>query len=228
MNEQISASAPKPASMAMILTLGLVTTLSGFLVVFVFQTTKPVIAENKRKAIEQAVLQVIPGAERYQAKVLTDDNQLLDASPEVTGRNVYAGFDANNSFIGIAAEGAAQGYADIIQLIYGYKPDCECITGIKVIKLAETPGLGDKIITDQNFVANFDALDASLSSDGSSLANAIIGVKHGSKKNPWEVDAITGATISSNAVAKAINSSAQDLLPRVKPLLSQLQEGGQQ
>ncbi|OOY59694.1 RnfABCDGE type electron transport complex subunit G [Solemya velum gill symbiont] len=217
--------AHKTTSTAMILTLGLVTALSGFLVVFVYQATKPVIAENKRLAIEQAVLQVIPGAESFTPMLLTED-ALVPVAPGIEGTRVYAGYDGENSFIGLAAEGAAQGYADIIQLIYGYKPACECVTGIKVIKLAETPGLGDKIITDKNFVANFDALDVRLNSDATALANAVVLVKKGSKTNPWEVDAITGATISSNAVAKAINASAQQLLPQIQPYLEEL-EGAQ-
>lgn len=215
-------SAPASASKAMIITLGLVTALSGFLVVSTFQYTKPLIEENKRLGIEKAVLQVIPGAASYKHMVLTD-KELLPETANATGTNVYVGYDASGKFVGLAAEGGAQGYADIIQIIYGYKPDCECVTGIKVIKLAETPGLGDKIITDKNFVANFDALEVKLNAEKSALANAVVAVKHGSKQNPWEVDAISGATISSKAVAKGINNSAQALLPKIAPFLPQLQ-----
>jgi electron transport complex protein RnfG len=82
--------------------------------------------------------------------------------------------------------------------------------------------LGDKIITDADFVANFDALDARLSSDGQALANEIVTVKHGTKQNPWEIDAISGATISSKAVGKAINQSAKQLLPQLVPHLDKL------
>ena len=83
---------------------------------------------------------------------------------------------------------------------------------------------GDKVITNKDFVANFDKLDATVKGDA--LANAIVAVKHGSKKNPWEIDAISGATISSKAIAKGLNGSAQDVLPKVVPLLSQM-EGAQ-
>ena len=34
-----------------------------------------------------------------------------------------------------------------------------CITGIGVISMRETPGIGDKILTDQAFLKNFEALD---------------------------------------------------------------------
>ena len=33
-------------------------------------------------------------------------------------------------------------------------------------------------------------------------------VKHGSKKNPWEIDAISGATISSRAVGRCSEQRA--------------------
>lgn len=40
-------------------------------------------------------------------------------------------------------------------LVYGYDPVRETITGFAVVKMAETPGLGDKILTDKGFLANF-------------------------------------------------------------------------
>ena len=63
-----------------------------------------------------------------------------------------------------------------------------------------------------------------MSADLKTLAHAIRTVKHGSKANPWEVDAISGATITSRAVGKAINDAAQALLPRIAPQLDKLKE----
>jgi electron transport complex protein RnfG len=88
--------------------------------------------------------------------------------------------------------------------------------------MRETPGIGDKILTDRDFLANFNALDAKLKADLSTLANEVKAVKHGSKTNPWQIDAIAGATITSRAVGKAINDSAQALLPRLVPSLDKL------
>src|SRR5690606_10497165 len=108
-----------------------------------------------------------------------------------SGLQVYIGYDAEGRLKGVAAEAAAQGYADVIRLLYGYSPECECITGISVVSSKETPGFGDKLITDAAFNANFEALDARLNADKSALANPIVTVKHGTKKNPWEIDAIS-------------------------------------
>lgn len=211
-------------SKAMIATLGFVTALSGFLIVTVYQATKPAIEENKRLAIQKTVLEVIKGATAYKHFVINDKGELLAATPGLKGTNVYAGYDAGGKLTGLAAEGRAQGYSGAVETIYAYTPSCQCITGVKVIKQTETPGLGDKVITNKDFVANFDKLDATVKGDA--LANAIVAVKHGSKKNPWEIDAISGATISSKAIAKGLNGSAQDVLPKVVPLLSQM-EGAQ-
>ncbi|MCU7797714.1 MAG: FMN-binding protein [Candidatus Thiodiazotropha sp. (ex Myrtea spinifera)] len=217
----------QPATPAgpMIRTLMGIAMLSGFLVVLTYQLTKPIIEENQRRAIEAAVFQVIPGAVARKDFVVNETGVVaVTAENPAEGIPIYAGYDQAGQLKGIAAKAAAQGYADIIYLLYGYEPECQCIRGIKVLKLAETPGLGDKIITDANFVANFDALDASLNDTGSDLANDIVTVKHGTKQNPWEIDAISGATISAKAVGKALNLSAKALLPKLAPQVEKLRE----
>ena len=208
----------------MILTLGLVATLSGFLVVMVFQITKAPIAENKRIAIERAVFQVVPaGAVTRKTFVLTKTG--IEKQGE--GFTLYAAYDDQGELKGIAAESAAQGYADLVRIIYGYDPGCECVTGFKVIKMAETPGLGDKIIKDKTFLKNFEALDVSLNAAGTALKHEIEMVKPGKKQHPWQIDVISGATISSRAVGKAINDSVKVLLPdflKHKETIARLQE----
>ncbi|MES9991442.1 MAG: FMN-binding protein [Candidatus Thiodiazotropha sp.] len=221
------AQALPPATPAakMIRTLMGIAMLSGFLVVLTYQLTKPIIAENQRRAIEAAVFEVIPNSGIRRDFVINDQGltPVTEENP-AEGILIYAGYNQQGELKGIAAKAAAQGYADMIHILYGYDPSCECIRGMKVLKLAETPGLGDKIITDANFVANFEALDARLSADGTTLANEIVTVKAGSKQNPWEIDAISGATISSKAVGKAINQSAKQLLPDLLPHLQQLKQ----
>ncbi len=142
MSSHQPVSAPANNSMAMIRTLTLVAMLSGFLVVLVVQITAPMIAENQRRAIEAAIFQVIPGAEQWQ-KYKVQDNGIVAADAEGDGVEIYAGYTAEGKLKGIAAEAASQGYADVIKLLFGYNPECQCITGKKVLKTSETPGLGD-------------------------------------------------------------------------------------
>jgi len=214
---------PSTPSIKMIVILTGIAMISGFLVVLTAQLTAPIIAENQRIAIEKAVSKVIPGSINHLQYNIVED-KLVIATKNSKEQIIYAGYDSNGKLIGVAANAAAQGYAGMIYLLYGYEPACQCIRGIKVLKLSETPGLGDKIITDSDFQANFDALDVSLNSNLSELNNPVVTVKHGTKKNAWEIDAISGATISAKAVGKAINQSAQDLLPKLSPLLAQITE----
>ena len=120
-------------------------------------------------------------------------------------------------------EAAAQGYQDVIRILYSYDPACECIRGIQVLKMAETPGIGDKIAKDPGFLQNFEALDARVDAAGSRLAHAIVSVKSGSKTEPWQIDAISGATISCKAVARMLNDSAQQAAPVIMRHLDTLQ-----
>ncbi|WP_455217412.1 RnfABCDGE type electron transport complex subunit G [Kaarinaea lacus] len=222
MTDAVQTAPPVQNNSAMIRVLSLVAAISGVLVVFVVAMTQPLIAENQRIAVEQAIFRVIPDATLWHEYRL-GNNTLLPAEETGDGLPVYAGFNKEGDLQGIATEAAAQGYADTIRLLYGYNPKCECITGIKILKSAETPGLGDKIFRDKEFIANFMALDARLNEEKSALGNPIVTVKHGKKTKPWQIDAISGATISSRAIGKALNNSTQYLLPKIALLLSNIE-----
>ena len=111
---------------------------------------------------------------------------------------IYAGYDQNQDFIGFAVPGSEPGFQDIITAIFGYDALTKSIVGFEVLDSKETPGLGDKIFKDTEFQTNFKRL---------SVKPEIMVVKKGEKKNSNEVQAITGATISSKAVVKLLNNA---------------------
>lgn len=203
------------ASRTMIVTLALVATLSGVLIVSAYQGTLEAVTANKRIALERAVFKVVPGAASMQEWLVTTSGIEKAGS----GERFYAAYDAAGALKGVAAEAGAPGYADVVRVLYAYDPARQVITGMSVIGMRETPGIGDKIITDPAFQKNFETLDARLNAAGTALANPIRVVKHGSKRNPWEIDAISGATVTSKAVGKGIHDSAQRLLPKLAPHL---------
>jgi electron transport complex protein RnfG len=205
----------------MVITLGATALIAGILIVAASEVTKPRIEANQRAALEQAIEQVLPGMRhRVSYTVTTDMLQPLEGN--ASGVVVHAGYDGKGKLIGIAAEASARGYQDVIRLLYAYRPDCACITAIHVLRNNDTPGIGDKIETDAEFLANFKALAAQLEPKGQALAHAIVAVKHGKKSEAWQIDAISGATISSRAVSKAINESAQRIVPVVQNQISVL------
>ena len=213
----------------MLVVLSGIAMVSGFLVVLVYQLTKPVIEENQRLAIERAVFKVVKGATNRRDYRVTPKGISLIAENDKGGEGItiYGAYDDEGKLKGIAVNGAGMGYAGLVHILYNYDPECACIRSFEVLKSTETPGLGDKIITDPAFQANFngkDGLMAKLNSAGTALENAIVTVKNGSKQNPWEIDAISGATITSQAVGKALNQSAQELLPLLLPHLDSIRQ----
>lgn len=198
----------------------------GLLIVAVFQVTRPIIERKKAEALQSAIFHVLPDATTSSAFGFDESGGFSQAGSNTAGDDlVYAGYDAEHRLVGIAVEAHGMGYQDVIRLIYGYSPSVKAIIGIQVLESKETPGLGDKIEGDPDFLANFQRLDVSLTQDQSALAHPIVPVKHGTKANPWEIDAITGATISSKAVASILNRSAELWIPRIERHLPDFQGG---
>jgi electron transport complex protein RnfG len=134
-----------------------------------------------------------------------------------SGDCLFAGYDDDGQLIGLAIETAGMGYQDLIRLLYGYSFDAEAVIGISVLESRETPGIGNRIEQDLAFLSNFEKLDVRLNRDRSAVANRIEFVQPGQKTRPWQIDGITGATISSRAVADMLGDSTADWIPRVNP-----------
>ena len=231
MNTPPSSALPVPATQtptrAMVLTLGLVAAICGLIIVSAYEGSLSAVRDNRRVALERAITKVLPGANKTISYLALPDGAIVAASggdAPVGTLRFHAAYDAKGSLMGIAAEGSAKGYADTVRILFGYSPPCACIVGIGVINMRETPGIGDKILTDTAFLANFKALDTRLNAELSGLANEVKTVKHGTKTQAWQVDAISGATITSRAVGRAINEASQALLPRLVPKLEQIQK----
>ena len=133
-----------------------------------------------------------------QALVYRDDELVVVESPEKDEAVIYGGYDEQGEFLGYAVPAAGPGFQDTIGILYGYKPGEQIVVGMEVLESRETPGLGDKIYKDAEWVAGFSAL---------SVEPEIVAVKKGTSSQPNEIDAITGATISSKAVVRIINEA---------------------
>lgn len=189
----------------------------ALLIVLVYEVTRPIIRQKRKQFREQAIMDVLPGARRSGAFRLTADGSFeptSDDSDEVS--LVFAGYDENGRLIGLAIEAEAMGYQDKIRLLYGYSFETEAVIGIRVLESRETPGLGDRIETDKSFLSNFEKLDVRLTPNGDSLVHPLQFVKPGQKTAEWQIDGISGATISSRAVAEMLGTSADWWIPRVR------------
>lgn len=186
------------------------------LIAAVYDGTQPRIKHLKALALEEAVFQVVPrmvSKKTYQYVGSTGFTEVTEAT--TTGDIIYAGYDENGDLVGFAIQASGMGFADVIKVIYGYDPVTGKIVGYKVLENKETPGLGDKIEKDQDFLNNFLALDVSLDESKSALINKLKAVKAGQKQNPWEIDGITGATISSRAIGAIFQQSTENWIPKI-------------
>lgn len=203
----IGGRPPEPRPMRLIVTLALAAMVAGFALAGAYELTRPAIEANKARALRRAVLEVVPGARTMRRLVLRDGRVVpADSKPSAGEPAVYAAYDADGAFLGYAIEARGPGFQDTIGLLFGYDPLRRRVTGMFVLESRETPGLGDRIYKDADFVANFRDL---------AVEPAIRLVK-GGRHAPNEVDAITGATISSRAVVNIINNAIaywQPLLP---------------
>jgi electron transport complex protein RnfG len=194
----VSAGRRDPGSLRLVATLAVAGALSGLVLASVFQITKPVIDANKARAIQAGVLEVVPGATSIRKFALRDGRlepvtgDAVDAAPVI-----YGAYDDAEAFTGWAMLADGPGFQDTIRVLYGYDPARRRVTGMRVLESRETPGLGDKIFKDAAFVATFEDLAVD--------PEIVLVKKDRSADN--EVDAITGATISSQAVVRMINEA---------------------
>ncbi len=198
----------------------------GILIVVAFQWTKPVIERNRAEALRKAIFYVLPAAKSSVTYKLGDDDRFAVLAGKADGAKVvYAGYDASGQLVGFAIRAQGMGYQDTIVVLYAYSPGQDAVTGFRVLETRETPGLGDKIDVDPGFLANFERLTVELTADLAAVVHPIEVVRHGTKSQPWQIDAITGATVSSTAVAKILRESSAFWAPRIRQHLDDFRQG---
>ena len=149
--------------------------------------------ENAARAHLEMMQTLLPGAEEFTVEP-------------------YAGEDANirsvhKSDIGFVVETSTYGYAGEITMLVGVN-NAGKVTGLVVRDAHETLGLGGNALTDHEFLAQFlnktgSFEVATVGADAFSGATAEA-VPEG---EATPVDAITGATVTSKAVIRCVNSA---------------------
>ena len=150
----------------------------------------------------------VRNAEQYHLKLM---QTLLPGATEFT-LEPYAGEDAairsvHKSDIGFVVETVTYGYAGEITMLVGVN-NAGKVTGLVVSKAHETFGLGGKALTDHVFLSQF--LNKSGSFEVATAgADAFSGATAEAEPEgeAVSVDAITGATVTSKAVTRCVNSA---------------------
>lgn len=157
-----------------------------------YEVTKPKIDAELKREEDEALKTIIPDADSFKEKSI-DGIKYFEA---------LRGAD----LIGYCIKVAGSGYNGYIRMIVGIDKD-GIIKGIKVLEQYETPGLGAKIIeikrgeNEPHFLKQF------------------VGKSAKTVEVKKDIDAITGATISSEAVTDAVKETVNKFLTKVNRTL---------
>ncbi len=175
----------------------LITLVAGLLLGFVYELTKEPRNRQKELAIQNACAEVMPDAASFSELeyALSDDLTEELSGAGVTIGTVYEAKDASGSFMGYVLEStSSEGYGGDIVLYLGIDPKSEpaTLSGVSILSISETAGLGMR--AEEVLVPQF---------NGKSAISFIV-TKTGSTADN-EIDAISGATITTKAVTNAVN-----------------------
>ncbi len=151
---------------------------SGMFLAAIYQVTLPSIRSQQEEEKEEAVVSVIPGADDYREVYV--ESLLL-----------YQGLDRRLKPVGYAVKAEGSGFQGTITLMIGLDEKQRQVTGVEVLEMSETPGLGARI-RDEWFRGQFE----NKSFDDPFVAGE-------------DVDTISGATVSSEAVARLVKNTVQ-------------------
>lgn len=135
---------------------------------------RPVAEANEGKDKQQVMELLLPGSKEFTREIYEGED-----------RNITAVYKAETGYV---MELTVAGYVDEIVIMAGVDHNGS-VTGVTILDMAETYGLGKRAMTDLSFLGQF------------------IGTK-GEAEIGTNVDALTGATVTSKAVTKAVNSAA--------------------
>ncbi len=172
-----------------------ITLAAGFALSAVNEITKEPIALAEEKARSVAYQTVFEGAD-FTAVENSEDLILKFNTENAYCRmdDVLEAKDKNGRSVGyVMSATSPSGYGGDIQIAIGISSETETITGFSVLSNSETAGLGAKCAEDF-FTSQF----AQKSAQGISYT------KNGAADNT-QIDAISGATVTTNAVTEAVN-----------------------
>ena len=186
-------------SARMILVLTCVGLISGGFLAGVGLWTKDKIAFNVKQEIEQAIKTVVPGT------------AVSEKLHEERAFTVYAGKAEDGTLVGYAVYASGAGFQDTITLMFGTDIELQKLTRLTILKQTETPGLGANIEKNDLFLKFWEARDIqaalTLHKPAASSPNEL---------TPTEINTITGATISSEAVLNIVNLSLEKLKDKIE------------
>lgn len=171
----------------------------GLLLAITSAALGPIIRQNEADLLNAKMKSLIPDANEF--KPVIKDFEIAN-----TKTDIYQAVDAQSNTIGFAFIAIGSGFADKIKLVIAADKDFSKYYGFAVLSSNETPGFGSKIIepyfSDQFVGAPAEILQLSKIGDDKKINENIV--------------AITGATVSSDAVVRIFNRYNEQIKNELK------------
>ena len=173
-----------------------ITLIAGLLLGLVYQVTKAPIAEQEAKAKQEACQEVFADAATFEAVELSTVDESTwsgEGYGQESVDEVMAALDGAGNTLGyVITVTTKEGYGGDIRFTMGVRED-GTVNGISLLSISETAGLGmraEEVLKPQFADKNVDKFK--YTKNGASADN--------------EIDAISGATITTNAVTNGVNA----------------------
>jgi len=155
---------------------------------YTYSITEERIAEQTKQAEEKALKAVLAAGESFELRDdLADDAVKAGGDTPVGG--IYQATNASGDTVGWGVRTAPRGYGGPIQMVVGLDSDGK-VTGVSIISMAETPGLGTRVVEEAWFLEQYIGLDSETA-----------------EKDIRDLDTITGATKSSRGVRHGVEAA---------------------
>lgn len=174
--------------LGMLMSLLVITLVSGLSLGYVNDLTVGPKAKAKLEKKVNALKLVLPAFDNNPVEDMT----LVKSEKVSDSVEIYPAY-LNNQFVGAAVIGSTEkGFSGLVKIMIGFNPS-GVVENVVVLEQKETPGLGTKMAEDK-FLKQF---------KGANLSTFNLKVK----KDGGEVDALTGATISTRAFCDAAQTA---------------------
>lgn len=165
----------------------------GILIAVANAAWSPKIEQNKIDKINRLMSGLLPQAKQFDSPA---ELEIKSAKGKKAKSKVYKALSDSGVCVGWAFTAAGPGFADKIELIIAVNASFQKFAGFAVIASYETPGFGSRI-KEEYFSSQFK----------NAPAGKLELVKTGDAEKPdSEIIAISGATVSSEAVVKIFNT----------------------
>ena len=161
--------------------------LAGIILSSTWAVTDPVKVKAEARELEESLKALMPSADN-----IKEVKKITIAGKEGA---IYKAMSGGKT-VGYVVQSYGKGYSSFIKLLVAVDPEMK-VTGIDVLKHGETPGLGDQITTPW-FKGQF---------KGKGIENLVV-IRGETDK---DIQAISGATISSRGVTKGVKEAVETL-----------------